>query len=93
MTGRDLIMYILENHLEDALVFDNDRVGRELLGFMTAMDAAREFGVGLSTIKVWYDLGYLKGFKIGDAYFIPANMNNPLEGGNDAKKDNTNVIA
>lgn len=90
MTGRDLIIYILENGLEDELVFDDKRVGRELLGFMTAMDAAREFGVGLATIRVWYDLGFIKGFKIGDAYFISANIKNPIEGGSDVTKDNTN---
>lgn len=93
MTGRDLIIYILENHLEDEQVFDNDRVGRELLGFMTAMDAAIEFGVGLATIRVWYDLGLIKGFKIGETLFIPSNIKNPLEGGPDATKNNANSIA
>lgn len=90
MTGRELIIYILENGLEDELVFDDNRVGRELLGFMTAMDVARKFGVGLATVKVWFDLGYLKGFKIGDMYFIPADINNPLEGGPDATKNSAN---
>lgn len=93
MTGRELIVYILENGLEDELVYDNNRVGRELLGFMTAMDAARKFGVGLATVKVWYDLGYLKGFKIGDTYFIPADIKNPLEGGPDVTKNTTSSNA
>lgn len=78
MTGRDLIMYILENNLENELVFDNNRVGRELLGFMTAMDAAIKCGVGVATIQVWYELGLIKGFKIGDTVFIPANIENPV---------------
>lgn len=84
MTGKDLIIYILENDLEDELVFDTTRVGKELLGFMTPMDAAIKFGVGVSTIRVWYQLGKIDGFEIGDTLFIPANHKNPMEEGKNA---------
>ena len=38
MTGRDLIIYILENGLEDKEVFDGDR----MLGFETLHDLAEK---------------------------------------------------
>lgn len=70
MTGRDLIIYILENNLEDQSVFENG----ELLGFMSIEMAALKFGVGTSTIKVWIDLRIIPGIKIGDKLYIPANI-------------------
>ena len=73
MTGRDLIVYILQNGLEDLPVYE----GGKLLGFMTAMDAAIKFEVGLNTIYVWHDVGILEGVKIGDVLYIPANIERP----------------
>lgn len=84
ITGKDLIMYILENDLENDLFFDNKRVGRELLGFMSVMEAAIEFGVGTSTVLLWYERGSIKGFKIGETVFILANQKNPMEEGKNA---------
>ena len=46
MTGLDLIIYILQKGLEDELVYEDGR----LLGFMTAMEAAVKFEVGVKTI-------------------------------------------
>lgn len=70
MTGRELIIYILENKLEDTQVFENG----ELLGFMSVELAALKFDVGTATIKVWYDLKIIPGFEIGDKLYIPANI-------------------
>ena len=70
MTGKDLIIYILENNLEDEEVFKDG----ELLGFMSVELAALKFGVGTSTIKVWLDLNIIQGIKIGDKFYIPANI-------------------
>ena len=39
MTGRDLIMYILNNSLEDEPVYDDGRV----LGFISIVEAAAKF--------------------------------------------------
>ena len=39
MTGRDLIIYILENNLENEPVYKDGR----LLGFLTVTEAAVEF--------------------------------------------------
>lgn len=69
MTGRDLIIYILENNLENEPVFKDGR----LLGFITPMESAVKFDVGLSTIKVWADQGLLPGIKIDSGFYILAN--------------------
>lgn len=67
MTGRELIVYILQNHLENEIVFDDGF----FVGLINEEQAAVKLGVGISTIKLWYDLGYLKGFKIkGSIYFL-----------------------
>lgn len=69
MTGKDLIIYILENNLENEQVFKDG----ELLGFMSVELAALKFGVGTTTIKVWADLNIIPYIKIGDTIYIPAN--------------------
>lgn len=69
MTGRDLIVYILENHLENEEVFKDGR----LLGYMNVEEAALKFSVGNATIEVWYKLDMLPGIKIGEKLYIPAN--------------------
>ena len=62
MTGRDLIVYILQNNLENEV----------MLELMSEDEAAVKFGVGIATIKFWYEYGYITiGFKIGDTlYFL-----------------------
>ena len=73
MTGRDLIIYIMQHSLEDELVYEDGK----LLGFMTAMEAAVKFDVGVNTIHVWYDVGMLDGFKIGNILYIPGIAKRP----------------
>ena len=75
MTGRDLILYILANGLEDEPVFENGR----FIGFMTDEEAAVKMKVGVATIHIWVGLGQLKGLKIGDDLYIPANARSPME--------------
>lgn len=69
MTGRDLIIYILNNNLEDKPVFKDGK----LLGFMTSTEAAMKFDVGLVTIKVWVERKLLDGIQIGNEIYIPVN--------------------
>ena len=75
MTGRDLILYILENNLEDELIFDKGK----LIGFMDITTAAEKFEVGLSTVKAWMDMGKLPFIRIGSYFFIPALAQNPKD--------------
>lgn len=84
MTGRELIVYILANGLEDEQVFSEGK----LIGYMTAMDAAIKYNVGLSTIKVWINSGLLEGIRIGDEIYIPANVTYPIEGSNYVNTNN-----
>ena len=67
MTGKELILYILENNLEDSEIFKDDR----FLDFLTVSEAAIKFNVGEATVKTWLDLRLLDGFKIENVYYIP----------------------
>lgn len=69
MTGRELIIYILANGLEDKPIYEDGKI----LGFITAIEAAEKFNVGLATIKVWINEGMLDGIRIGEELYIPAN--------------------
>ena len=73
MTGRDLIIYILQNNLEDKPVFDNDKI----LGFMTVSEAAVKFEVGPATINLWIRLGYIPYICVGGSFYIPGNVVKP----------------
>lgn len=75
MTGRDLIIYILQNGLEDEEVFKDDKI----LGFMTVMEAAVKFNVGISTVRAWIHTEQLEGIRIGNEIYIPANADSPLK--------------
>ena len=69
MTGRDLIIYILENHLEDEELFKDGKIP----GLMTYEEAAVKFGVGVDTIKAYIVLGYLNAVTIYGNHYIPEN--------------------
>ena len=85
MTGRDLIIYILSNGLEDEPVFKNGK----FIGFLTDAEAAAKMNVGTATIWAWVAQGRLDGtyFKSVEGMYIPANCN--LEDINESK---SNVI-
>lgn len=73
MTGRELMMYILENHLEDEVVIQDG----VFVGFMTEEEAAVKFNVGVATVRAWYACGKVKGTKIGDRLYFLRNMRDP----------------
>ena len=67
MTGRDLILYILENNLENEQVI-KDGV---FIWLMNEIEAAAKFNVGVATIRAWYVYGKLDGILIGgQLYFL-----------------------
>lgn len=72
MTGRDLIMYIMKNHLEDRPVFEDDK----FIGFITVDEAAAKFEVGSATVNSWIMLGLMDGIQIGNAIYIPDTDDN-----------------
>ena len=57
MTGKELILYILQNNLENTIVLQDGF----FVGFMTEEEAAVKFNVGVSTIRAWYYCNWLKG--------------------------------
>lgn len=70
MTGRELIVYILENGLEDEPVFENGK----FIGFVTAEQAAVKKHVGVATIEAWIDLRIVDGVDVKAGTYIPANQ-------------------
>lgn len=77
MTGRELIIYILENGLEDKEVFGGEASFESV--FYTADEAAILWGCGSATVKALIEMRRVKGFKIGDCYFVLAKHTNPFE--------------
>lgn len=74
MTGKELIIYILANNLENEPVFNNG----EIIGFVTITKAAEILDVGKETIRAWIKLGTIKNvIEFGDELLIPTNS---LEG-------------
>lgn len=75
MLGRELIIYILQNGLEDEEVFKDGT----FIGFMNDDQVAAKFNVGPATVRAWYELGMIKGFIFGDSVFYSANVKDPRE--------------
>lgn len=73
MTGKELILYILQNNLEDTVVLKDGF----FVGFMTEEEAAVKFGVGVATIKAWYYCEMLKGTQIGDSLYFLKDVADP----------------
>lgn len=69
MTYRELILYILENHLEDEEVFKNGTPA----GFQTVEETAVKFEVGVATVQVWIERKMLPSITLGKVVYIPAN--------------------
>ena len=75
MTGRDLIIYILQNHLEDEPIFKDGK----FVGFITDSEAAEKIGVGVSTIHAYIFQRKIDGLLIGNKVYIPANFESFLK--------------
>ena len=76
MTGRELIMYILENHLEDEPVFQNGT----FVGYVSDVKFAEILGVGVATVRAWIMMGRINDtIMIDDAMFVPAIYINTLK--------------
>ena len=73
MTGKELILYILENDLENEDVI-KDGV---FIWLMDEKEAAIKFDVGVATVRAWYACGQLDGTKIGDQLYFLRNAKDP----------------
>ena len=66
MTGRELIIFILENNFED-VEFTNVC---DILGVMTVKQAALKWDTGEATIKTLFKLKKIRGWKNGENIYI-----------------------
>ena len=73
MTGKELILYILQNNLENTIIIENGF----FTGFMNAAEAAAKFGVGEATIRAWYSCKIIKGTQIGDSLYFRKDVADP----------------
>ena len=73
MTGKELILYILQNNLENTVVLEDGF----FVGFMTEEEAAAKFNVGVATIRAWYHCKMLKGTQIGDSLYFLKDVADP----------------
>ena len=73
MTGKELILYILQNNLENTIVLEDGF----FTGFMTEEEAAVRFNVGVATIRAWYACKMLNGTKIGDSLYFRKDVADP----------------
>lgn len=74
MTGKDLIIYILENDLENEDLFSHNFAPL----FISAEKAAVKWNCGTATVKAMIEIGKVKGAKIGNEYFVLALQPNPF---------------
>lgn len=70
MTGKDLIIYILANNLENEPVFNDGK----FVGFITAGEAAIRMNVGIATIHAWILQKRIDSITIGNTVYIPADF-------------------
>lgn len=73
MTGKDLIIYILQNNLENEEVIKDHKV----VGLISVEEAAAKFNVGYYTILTWYAKGMLNGIVIGKSLFFLRDIEDP----------------
>lgn len=71
MKGRDLIIYILENGLENEEV-----MSEKFLSFMPTIESvAVAFNVGTATVQAWLDNDCLEGIEShGQIYIFPSSL-------------------
>lgn len=75
MTGRDLIMYILMNGLEDEPIVKNGK----FIGLLSANEVAGQVGTGVETVRAWVNLGIMEGVHISEGDYIFANYTSPYK--------------
>lgn len=75
MNGRELIIHILSNGLEDEPVFKNGK----FIGFVTPEEVAVRNNVGTATVHAWIRQGRLESEAVREGVYIPADCKTPIE--------------
>ena len=74
MNGRELIIYILANGLEDEPVFKNGN----FIGFVTPNEVAVKEHVGTATVHTWIHQGRLESEAVSEGIYVPADYKSPM---------------
>ncbi len=75
MTGRELIIFIVTNHLEDEYIIENG----VFPGFITVEEAAVMWHTGRAIIKGLYKRNKVKGLVVDGEIYIYKNQSNPFK--------------
>lgn len=78
MTGKDLIIYILKNNLEDTEVFKNGTVNPEILGLVSVRKKATDDHVGINFIEALCKMGRINFVTVNGSKYV---LQNELEKG------------
>lgn len=73
MTGKDLILYILQNDLENEELFKDGR----FLGLLSVEETAAKLNVGPATVMLWYITEMISGVNIAGTIFFPKDVIDP----------------
>ena len=80
MTGRDLIIYILENSLEDEPIIQDGMIVMKNLGYIPLDEAALQLEVGFTTILSLLMRGDITGCRIcGKTYILASSIQSLLD--------------
>lgn len=73
ITAKEWMLYILANNLEDEPIFKDGKP----LGFLTIVEAAAKFDVGMATVRVWINEDMLPAILVGNETYIPMTAERP----------------
>ena len=79
MTGRDLIVYILNRGLENEPIIKDGKFYPENIGLTTIEQAAMKYNVGTRTIQAWYIMNKIDGVVIDGKVYIFRESKRPTE--------------
>lgn len=68
-----MIVYILENNLEDEEIFKDGKLN----DFLTLEETAAKLNVGTATMLLWYMTGQIKGFEFSGKLYFPKDIKDP----------------
>lgn len=72
MTGKEVILYILQNNLENEVILKDNF----FFNCVNEKEAATKFNVGVATVRAWHQYGILPGVKIGNSIFFSKDILN-----------------
>lgn len=75
MTGRDLIIFILQNDMEDMVVFEHGKIP----GLLTVLEAAAKWNTGQYSVYAAHKNNQIHGVWIGNELYIYDGQENPFE--------------